>query len=113
MNQAYGMMPPGHAGFAPAPAPAPKRRNVALIIIGIVLAVVALGAGVVFLINLHQYLTIEDRWANDPLLSPSARRFGVALIQGAAMKRMTIFGPISGLFGLVGLILFGLGLRKK
>ncbi|MBX3193361.1 MAG: hypothetical protein KF819_40640 [Labilithrix sp.] len=111
-QQPYGMMGP-QAPFASPMIPAQKKRNVALIVVGIVLAVIALGAGVVFVINLHQYLTIEDRWANDPLLSPAARRFGVALVQGAAKKRMTIFGPISGLFGLVGLVLFGLGLRKK
>jgi hypothetical protein len=107
MNQPYYGMSQ-NAGFAPAP-----KRNVALIIVGCVLALLALGAGVVFLINLNQYLSIEERWANDPLLSPEARRFGVSIIQHAAMKRMTLFGPLSGGLGVLGLVLFFLGLRKK
>lgn len=74
---------------------------------------IALGAGLVFVMNLHQYLTIEDRWANDPLLSPMARDFGVRIIQKAAMKRMMVFGPTSGVLGLTGLVLGVLGLRKK
>jgi len=82
-------------------------------VVGILVFTLALGAGVVFLINLNQYLSIEERWADDPLLSPEARRFGVSLIQHAAMKRMTLFGPLSGGLGVFGLVLFFLGLRKK
>ncbi len=103
MNQAYGF----------AQTILVRKRNVGLIVVGIVLFVLALGAGAVFLINLSQYLSIEERWENDPLLSPEARRFGVSLIQHAAMKRMTLFGPLSGGFGVVGVVLFLLGLRKK
>ena len=88
-------------------------RNVGLIVVGIVLAVVALGAGVVFVINLSQYLSIEEKWANQPFLSPEARRFGVSLIKRAAFKRMTLFGPISGGFGVLGVVLLLLGMRKK
>ena len=105
MNQPYGMSQ--NAGFAPA------KRNVALIIVGCLVFALSLGAGVVFLINLNQYLSIEERWANDPLLSPEARRFGVSIIQHSAMKRMTLFGPLSGGLGVLGLVLFLLGLRKK
>jgi hypothetical protein len=92
---------------------AAPKRNVALIVVGIVLFLLAAGAGVVFLMNLNQYLSIEDRWANEPLLSPEARRFGVGLIKRAALRRMTLFGPISGGFGVLGLVLLVLGLRKK
>ncbi len=102
MNQAY-----------PQQAQHPATRNVGLIIAGILLAVLALGAGVVFVINLNQYLSIEERWANEHLLSPEARRFGVSLIKRAAFKRMTLFGPISGGFGVLGVVLLILGFRKK
>lgn len=63
--------------------------------------------------NLHPYLTIEDKWANAPLLSPMARDFGVRIIQKAAMKRMMVFGPTSGLFGIGGLVVGLLGMRKR
>ena len=106
MSQVYGVSQ--NAGFAP-----PAKRNVALIVVGILVFLLAAGAGVVFLINLNQYLSIEERWENDSLLSPEARRFGVSLIQHAAMKRMTLFGPLSGGLGVLGLVLFVLGLRKK
>lgn len=103
-----------HAPMTPmTPAgPAPKR-NPGLIVVGVLLFVLALGAGAAFAINLSQYLSVEERWANDPLLSPEARQFGVSLVQHAAVKRMTLFGPLSGGFGVVGLVLFFLGLRKK
>ena len=42
-----------------------------------------------------------------------ARRFGVSLIKRAAFKRMTLFGPIAGGLGVVGVVLTVLGLRKK
>lgn len=106
MNHAYGMP---HNVLQPA---SPKR-NVALIVVGILLFAVALGAGVVFLINLNQYLSVEDRWADDSLLSPEARRFGVSIIQRAAIKRMTLFGPLSGGLGITGFVLFLVGMRKK
>lgn len=115
------MMPP-HVSHPPYPqawhaapfgAPRAPQRNVALLVVAAVLLLIALGAGLVFVINLHQYLTIEDKWANDPLLSPMARDFGVRIIQKAAMKRMMVFGPTSGVLGIAGLVLGLLGLRKK
>jgi hypothetical protein len=109
MNQAY----PQGQGAANLAGHAPPKRNVALIVVGIALFLLAAGAGVVFLINLNQYLSIEEKWANEPFLSAEARRFGVSLIKGAALKRMTLFGPIAGGFGVLGAVLLLLGLRKK
>ena len=102
MNQAYPQQPQQ-----------PATRNVGLSIAGILLAVVALGAGVVFVINLSQYLSIEEKWASEHFLSPEARRFGVSLIKRAAFERMTLFGPISAGLGVLGVVLTVLGLRKK
>lgn len=89
------------------------QRNVGLMAGGAVLLVLALGVGALFAFNLYQYLTVADRWANDPMLSKSARAFGVAIVQAAAAKRMAMFGPVSALFGIGGVTLLVLGLRKK
>jgi hypothetical protein len=108
------MQPPhGYPAAYPRPFARQPERNVALIVVGAILLVIALGAGFVFLMNLNQYLTIEDKWANDPFLTPAARDFGVRIIKEAALRRMMTFGPVSGLFGIVGLVLGILGLRKK
>lgn len=119
MQPHYGYPQNGHpqSGYPqnayPQPFARQPQRNVALIVVGAILLFIALGAGFVFLMNLNQYLTIEDKWANDPFLSPAARDFGVRIIKEAALKRMMMFGPVSGLFGIVGLVLGILGLRKK
>lgn len=94
-------------GFVKQPS-----RNIGMIIGGSILLVIALAAGVFFFINLHQYLTIEDRWANDPLMAHNTTWI-VELIKRAAMKRMVIFGSVMGLTGIGGFVLGGLGLRKK
>lgn len=109
------MMQPhyGYPAAYPQPFARQPQRNVALIVIGAILLVVALGAGFVFLMNLNQYLTIEDKWRNERFLDPAAREWGIALIKNAAMKRMMLFGPVSGLTGIGGLVLGILGLRKK
>jgi hypothetical protein len=109
------MMQPhyGYPAAYPQPFAKQPQRNVALIVVAAILLFIALGAGFVFAMNLSQYLTIEDKWANDPFLSPAAREFGVRIIQDAALKRMMVFGPASGLFGISGLVLGILGLRKK
>lgn len=106
----YPQGPP--AGY-PQPFGRQPQRNVGLIIGAAILLVIALLAGAVFLMNLNQYLSIEDKWANDPYLTGPARDFGVRIIKQAAMKRMMMFGPISGLTGIAGLVLGFLGLRKK
>jgi hypothetical protein len=106
---------PVQSSHYPAPGMMVRQpqRNVALIVIGAILLVIALGAGFVFFMNLYQYMTVEDRWANDPMLSRAARGFGVRIIKAAAMRRMEMFGPIMGLFGIGGLVCSFLGIRKK
>lgn len=108
MQPQYGYPPAYPQPFARQP-----QRNVALIVVSAILLVIALGAGFAFLMNLNQYLTIEDRWADESFLSPAARDFGVRIIKEAALRRMMTFGPVSALFGIVGLVLGILGLRKK
>ena len=103
---------PQQGGMQPAQA-AGGKRNPVLIAIGAVFMLIALVTGAIFLMNLRQYLTVEDRWADMKDMIPEARQFGVRLIKGAAMNRMTTFGPISGVAGLIGFVLLILGLRKK
>ncbi|MBX3215982.1 MAG: hypothetical protein KF850_28340 [Labilithrix sp.] len=95
-----------------APTAAPKR-NVGMIVGGAVLLVIALGVGGLFFWNLHTYLTIEDKFAEDPLLRGKGTEWVVELVKAASLRRMTIFGSISAVFGLGGLTLGGFGLRKK
>ena len=86
------------------------KRNVIMIVIG----ALALGLGFlvfcVFAYNLWQYMTVADRFTTLPSYS---RDFAVEIVQRAAMKRMMIFGPVAGFFGLVGLVLAGFGFRKR
>jgi hypothetical protein len=110
MNHAHGM--PQNGG-PPMPSMRAPTRNVALVVVGVLVFVLGLGAGVVFLINLNQYLTVGERWESNPLLSPEGRRFGISIIEHAAMKRMTLFGPLSAGLGITGFVLFLFGLRKK
>lgn len=113
VQQAPAPYPAHYAPASPRPFVREPQRNVVLVGVGALLLIVALAAAFAFLMNLNQYLTIEDRWASDPLLSPAARDFGVRIIKDAALKRMMMFGPASGLFGIAGLVLGLLGLRKK
>ena len=108
-------MPPQAMGqpMPAAPMARQPKRNIVLILIGVVLLFIALGVGAIFAYNLWQYMTVEDRWASSPGLSPMARELGVRIVQKAAMNRMMIFGPVAGFFGLIGLVLSILGLRKK
>ena len=96
-----------------AHAAAAPKRNLALLITGAALVFFSLLPGALFAMNLYQYATVEDRWAEDGQLGPEAREFGVRVVQEAAMRRMVLFGPVSAVIGLGGLVMFGLGLRKK
>ena len=86
---------------------------VALIAGGAVLLLIAAGAGLVFVRNLYDYLTVEDRWANMPRLGAAARDLGIRIIKSAAMNRMMVYGPVAFLFGAGGAVLTFLGLRQK
>jgi hypothetical protein len=106
-----------HQGWQNAAPPfgmaRPPSRNVALIVVGSILLVIALAASIFFFKNLHQYLTIEESWGSDPALSGKNTEWIIELIKEAALKRMAIFGTVMGLFGVGGLVTGGLGLRKK
>ncbi|XYH98407.1 hypothetical protein ACMHYB_01175 [Sorangium sp. So ce1128] len=107
------MAPPGapQAGYPMAGAgPQGGQRNMGLVAGGGVMLFIALAVGALFLYNLYQYLTVEDHFADLPRY---ARNLGVAIVQQAAMRRMTIFDPISALFGAGGAVLMFLGFRKK
>lgn len=84
-----------------------------MIVSGIVLLVIALGVGGLFFWNLHTYLTIEDRFAADPLLRGKGTAWVVEVVKEASLRRMTIFGSISAVLGFGGFLLGGFGLRKK
>jgi hypothetical protein len=85
-----------------------KKRNPALIAVGAILFVIGTLAFLVFAYNAWQYSTVEDRFSNI-----AGSKWVVDLIKEADMRRMMIFGPIATLFGLVGLVLGALGMRKR
>ena len=93
----------------PQPPQRPAQRNVALIVVGVVLLGIGALAFLVFAYNTYQYATVEDRFSD---LGASAG-FVVQLVKESAMKRMMIFGTVAGLLGLAGLVLGLLGLRKR
>ena len=86
----------------------PKQRNVALIVVGGILLVIGALAFLIFAYNAYQYSTVEERFSD---ISGSA--WVVDLIKESDMRRMMIFGPVANVFGIAGLILGILGLRKK
>lgn len=116
MNQPYSQPQgyPQHFQSAPPQLafPIEKKRNVGMIVGGSILLFLAVIVGGLFIWNLHTYLTVEDRFMEDPTLRMGGRWL-VELVKDASMRRMTIFGPVSGLFGIAGLVVGGLGLRKK
>jgi len=85
-----------------------KRRNPALIVVGGVLLAIALLAFAVFALNAYQYSTAADK-----LGDIEGAGWVVDLVKQAALKRMMIFGSVSGVFGLGGLVLGIFGLRKR
>ena len=112
-HQPQSSHPPEIARAPGQPWRAAPKRNVGMLVGGIVLLVIALGVGGLFFWNLHTYLTIEDRFAADPLLRGKGTEWVVELVKAASLRRMTIFGSISAGLGLGGIVLGGLGLRKR
>lgn len=115
MNQPYVQQPFQMQMQMPMPAPVMARqpqRSVGMIVGGSILLFLSLCAAGLFFYNLHDYLTVEDRFMSDPVLSRGGRWL-VNIVMEADLRRMTIFGAISAVFGIPGMILGGLGLRKK
>jgi len=94
------------AAYASVRAP---QRRVGMMVGGAALLFVSVVVGGLFFWNLHTYLTIEDRLAD---LGPETE-WVVEMVEAASLRRMTIFGSVSALFGIAGLVLGGLGLRKR
>lgn len=89
--------------------PPAKKRNPALIAVGAILLVIGTLAFLVFAYNAWQYSTVEDRFAD----LGSSSKWVVDLVKEADMRRMMIFGPVAAVFGLGGLVLGLLGMRKR
>ncbi len=100
-------MYPQQAMYPQQQAPA-KKRNVALIVVGCVLLGVGFLAFLLFAYNAHQYATVEEHFAD---IQGSA--FVVDLIKESDMRRMMIFGPVSAVFGIAGLVMSLLGMRTR
>ena len=90
------------------PLVAGKRRNVGLMIAGCALLAIAALAFLVFAYNAYQYSTVEEHFSDI-----KGAEWVVELIKEADLKRMIIFGSISAVFGIPGLVLGLLGLRKR
>jgi hypothetical protein len=91
----------------PQQATGPKR-NVGLMIGGFVLLAIGALAFLVFAYNAYQYSTIDERFAD-----LAGSKWIVDLVKESAMRRMTIFGSVAGVFGLAGIVLAFLGMRKR
>ncbi|HEY1954542.1 MAG TPA: hypothetical protein VGH28_03005 [Polyangiaceae bacterium] len=95
--------------YAPAMLqPQQKRRNPVLIALGGVLLLIALLAFAIFAYNAWQYST-----AGDKLGDIEGAAWVVDLVKEAALKRMMVFGTVTGIFGLGGAVLGFFGLRKR
>ncbi len=92
----------------PQPAATGPKRNIGLIIGGLVLLGIGALAFLVFAYNLYQYETVEEHFADI-----KGAAWVVDLVKESDMRRMMIFGPVATVFGLVGLVLTFLGMRKK
>jgi hypothetical protein len=96
---------PGQLG----PQGGPKR-NVALLVSGIIGLAMGALAFLPFAYNVYQYATIADHFSD---MSQETQDFLVPILEQAAMHRMVLFGGFSGIFGLAGLVLVGFGFQKK
>lgn len=82
-------------------------RNIALIVIGAVLLLLATLSSLVFAYNAYDYANVDDNFKDLPDAG-----WIVDIVKEADMHRMIIFGVIAAFFGLGGLVCAGLGLRK-
>jgi len=116
--QPYSQQPPQHVPYAAPPAYNPHayglapgmqpRRNVGLIVAGSIALFIGVVVFGLFAYNAWQYATVEDRFAD-----LEGAGWVVEMIKEAALHRMMVFGPISTVFGLTGIVLGALGLRKR
>ena len=97
-------------GYGMQAAPSGPTRNVALLVSGILGLAIGALAFLPFAYNVYQYVTIDDHFAD---MSAETRDFIVPLLEHAAIHRMILFGSISSIFGLAGLVLAGIGFQKK
>ncbi len=86
----------------------PKQRNAALIVVGIILFLIGGLAFLIFAYNAWQYATVEDRFSDI-----GGSKWVVDIIKESDMRRMIIFGPVAAVFGIAGLILGIIGMKKK
>jgi hypothetical protein len=107
-QQPQQMMYPQQQGYPQMMQPPVRRRNAGLIVGGCIMLVIGALAFLVFAYNAYQYSTVEEHFGD---IKGSA--WVVDLIKEAAMRRMMIFGPIAALFGIGGLVLGLLGMRKR
>jgi hypothetical protein len=109
-QQGYPQQPMGYPqqGYPQAYGQQGPKRNIALIIVGSILVFIATLSSLVFFYNLNDYANVEDNFADMPDAG-----WIVDIVKEADMRRMIIFGAIAALFGITGLVLGGLGLRKR
>jgi hypothetical protein len=106
-NYAY---PNQHPPFQPyGAAPRPPTRNVALLVVGAVLFLVAALPGLAFAYNAYHYATAESRFAD----VPGGGAWIIDVVKEADLHRMMVFGPVAFVFGVAALVCGGLGLRKR
>jgi len=86
------------------------KRNVAILVSGIIGLALGALAFLPFAYNVYQYTTIADHFSD---MSQETQDFLVPILEHAAMQRMVLFGGFSGIFGLAGLVLAGIGFQKK
>jgi hypothetical protein len=105
----YGQLaaPTGPTRFV---TPEGVKRNVALLVSGIIGLAIGALAFLPFAYNVYQYATIADHFSD---MSPETQDFLVPILEHAAIHRMMLFGSFSSIFGLAGLVLAGIGFQKK
>jgi hypothetical protein len=95
-------------GYGFAVVPHVPRRNIALIIPGVLSLVLGLLTLLAFSYNAWQYATVEDHFSDI-----DGAGWVVEMIKEADMKRMVVFGVLSLAFLAAGFVMGGLGLRKR